>query len=292
MFPSNLEAVDNLTRRPSSRHQTPTNPAARSRFNFFRKVAQPQANISAEDYDELSQLDIQEALFPHGQPDELSPDAFKNLQLHAEATLQRFQVAHIEREKMLKSATAANKTQADDLEAAETRNEHLKLQLGEMAEKAAEHERQIAALKAELDAVRQHQSTSEVPLAQGGIRRVSEHSDGWYRHKRESGVSVSGSESGSDNISIFSDPMSVSDSPGTSVAASPVIKHAVLHRMEQPKALMPLPECQKCHGLGRHEAWDVVRMMKVENGALKHRIAELEGAHEDALGFLKSLNIV
>ncbi|RMZ91431.1 hypothetical protein DV736_g1322, partial [Chaetothyriales sp. CBS 134916] len=292
MFSSNSEEVDTLTRRPSGPRTAP-NSTGLSRFSFFRKPPQSQLSLTAEGYDELSQLDIREALFPDGKPDELSPLAFKNLQLHAEGTLQRFQTAHIEQQKMLKSVTAAKTAQADDLEAAETRNEHLKLQLAEMAERAAEQERWMAALKAELDAVRQ-QPACEVGLAQGSIRKVSQNSAGRCRQKRASDVSTSESESGSDIISVFSDPMSAVDSPGTSVAASPVIKHATMYQphMEQQSTAIPVPECQKCHGLRPDEAWDVVSMMKAESGVLKHRIAELEGAHDDALAFLKSLNIV
>ncbi|RMZ75813.1 hypothetical protein DV737_g5110, partial [Chaetothyriales sp. CBS 132003] len=294
MFSSNSAEVDTLTQRPSGA-QTTAGSTARSRFSFFRKPTQSQLSLTADGCDELSQLDIREALFPTGQPDEFSPAVFKDLQLHAEVTLQRFQAAHIEQQKILKSVTAAKKAQADDLEAAETRNEHLKLQLGEMAERAAEQERRIAELKAELDAVRQQPAYNayDVGLAQGGIRKVSQNSAQGYRQKRASDVSTSESESGSDIISIFSDPMSAVESPGTSVAASPVIKHATMYqtRIEQPTTVIPVPECQKCHGLRPDEAWDVVSMMKVESGALKQRIAELEGAHDDALAFLKSLNI-
>jgi hypothetical protein len=288
MFSASNEEMDTLTKRPL-RPATASGQA--SRFSFFRKASQVQ--LAPTDQDELAQMDIRDALFPMGQPDEFSPAAFKNLQLNAEGALRRFQHAHLEQRKALKSVTAAKSVQADELEAAQTRSEHLKLQLVEFAERAAEQDRLIAALRAELDVSRPH---CPIELPQSSIRKVSQTTMPKWRRNRSSDISSADSE-GSDAVSIFSEPMSAMDSPGTSVAASPVLKQAVVcqprlqHSSGYQAAIIPVPECQKCHGLRSNEAWDVVSMMKAESQALKERITELEGAQDDALDFLNGLKI-
>ena len=243
--------------------------------------------------DDLSQLDIQEALFPHGHPDEFSPAAFKNLQLNAEGTLRKFQQAYREQHKSLRIITSTENVQADELEAANTRNEHLKLQLEDMAERAAEQEKAIAALRAQLSAQRPSLDSPQSP--QRSIRMVS-HDSGQpelgpqsrlkYRRNRSSDISTSGeSEAGSDVssvVSVFSEALSAAPSHSTSFS-SPVLKSSNL--------AYPRDECSKCHGLNASEAWDVVGMMKMESGALKQRISELENAQDDALDFLSGLKL-
>jgi hypothetical protein len=297
MFSASNESIDNLTKRPQSR---PTTTTGASRFSFFRKASQIQSP-SPSDGDDLSNLDIRDALFPSGPPDEFSPAAFKNLQLNSEGTLRRFQTVHIEQQRNLKSLTTTRTSQADELEACQTRNEHLKFQLVEMAEKAAEQERLIAALRAEIDSAYNRPSHE---TQASSIRKVSSNSTpqgrGPFRRNRSSNMSTLSAESDeSSNMSVFSAADSV-DSPGTSIAASPVMKHANLHytnvRHQSPigdhaHTVIPLQECQKCHGVRANEAWDVVAMMKAESDGLKHRISELEGANDEALNFLNGLKI-
>ncbi|KIX97974.1 uncharacterized protein Z520_06052 [Fonsecaea multimorphosa CBS 102226] len=280
MSPDSVD--DNLTRRIPKR-PTLTGPAVStmSKFNnMFRRSTITQA--APEDPDELAQLDIDEALFPHGHPDEFSPAAFKNLQLNAEGTIRRFQQAYKEQRQSLRSATSTKNVQADELEAAQTRNEHLKLQLQEMAERAAEQEKLIADLRAQLSAQlsleSQHQSVRMVPQDIDPQPRPK------YRRNRSSDVSTSGeSEAGSEVssvVSIFSEALSAAPSQATSIG-SPVMKSASL----------PRDDCPRCHGLRSSDAWDVVGMMKMESAALKHRIAELESAQDDALDFLSGLRL-
>ncbi|KAH0846694.1 hypothetical protein AYO21_08092 [Fonsecaea monophora] len=270
-----------LTRRPPKKPSL-SGPAvsSMSRFNFFRRVTTTQS--APDDPDELAQLDIDHALFPHGHPGEFSPAAFKNLQLNAEGTIRRLQQAYREQRQSLRSVTSTKNVQADELEAAQTRNEHLKLQLHEMAERAAEQENLIADLRAQLSAQlsleSQHQSVRIVPQNTDSKPRPK------YRRYRSSDVSTSGeSEAGSEVssvVSVFSEALSTATSQATSVA-SPVLKSASLAR----------EDCSRCHGLRHSDAWDVVGMMKIESAALKHRIAELESAQDDALDFLSGLKL-
>ncbi|OAP56936.1 hypothetical protein AYL99_09048 [Fonsecaea erecta] len=277
------DSVDgNLTRRPEKRPAlTGPTVSTMSKFNNIFRRSTVTLN-TPEDPDELVQLDIDEALFPSGHPGEFSPAAFKNLQLNAEGTIRRFQQAYKEQRQSLRSATSTKNVQADELEAAQTRNEHLKLQLQEMAERAAEQEKLIADLRAQLSA----QLSFESP--QASVRMVAQDIDPKrrpkYRRYRSSDVSTSGeSEAGSEVssvVSVFSEALSAAPSQATSIA-SPVLKSTSLAR----------DDCPRCHGLRPSDAWDVVGMMKEESAALKHRIAELESAQDDALDFLSGLRL-
>ena len=185
--------------------------------------------------------------------------------------------------------------QADELEAAQTRNEHLKLQLTDMAERGAEQERLISSLRTELaNATNPHLHMDQ----QSSIRKVSQNTAPLYRRNRRSDISTSSmSENDSEVMSVFSDAPSM-ESPGTSIAASPVMKQATLHYpqlrspIQKHQAVIPVQECQKCHGLRGSEAWDVISMMKIEGHALKERITELEGANDAALDLVLGLKAI
>lgn len=283
-------SMDNLTQRPRTKNATGQTSANSSKFSFFRKATTSQAKA---DPDELVHMDIREALLPDGTAVEITPATYKKLQLSAEALLRRFQASYAENLGALRQITSEKHIQNDDFDAAQTRNEHLKLQLLEMAEKASEQERIIASLKTQL------------AEPQPSVRMITEndqYASRSHRHRtRVSDVSTS-DESFVDSemssaISIFSDVESIS-TPPSSVAPSPRMKHTILHNpriMHEPpiqaqRTPLLVSECQNCHNVSASEAWDVVEMMKMENTCLKERIGELETANDAALDILSTLN--
>ncbi|KAI9167487.1 hypothetical protein HJFPF1_03615 [Paramyrothecium foliicola] len=150
-------------RRPQSRASqasTPQiSPSNSSRFGFFTSsmsalkglTSSPTATIQD---DELLNLDIQAALFPSGPPsdrDTFSPAAFKNLQMTATGLLQKYQTAYQRRTAALRDVKAEQEAKSDDDNEADLRAHHLKLQLEEMARKAAEQESIMLALMEELN---------------------------------------------------------------------------------------------------------------------------------------------
>lgn len=298
LFSTSQESVDTFTKRPQRDviSSTPATPAP-SRFSFFRKstaVAPTSPNLADED--ELSQLDVREALFPQGYPDNFSPSTFKNLQLNAEGVFRRFQQAHIEQQKSVKALKFTTKSQADELEAATTRNEHLKFQLEDMAQRALEQEKAIAELRAQLASQRASLDT-QLSLNQHSVRMVSADDDetardqepeqnssphSKYRRHRISDISSSSAESeiasdASSVVSVFSDALSTATSMKS--ATSSHTGHDAAYG------------CSKCHGLNPNEAWDVVGMMKLESAGLKSRISQLESAQDEALDFLSGLKL-
>ncbi|KAK4236401.1 hypothetical protein C8A03DRAFT_16951 [Achaetomium macrosporum] len=122
----------------------------------------------ALDPDEVCNMNIEAALFPHGSPsdrDAFSPSAFKNLQMNAVGLLTKMQTAYREQTVVLRDLQAERSAQKDELEEAETRARHLKMQLEDMARKAQEHERRIKSLMEELAAERKARAEEQLAAA-------------------------------------------------------------------------------------------------------------------------------
>ncbi|KAK3302401.1 uncharacterized protein B0T15DRAFT_304155 [Chaetomium strumarium] len=122
----------------------------------------------AVDTEKLCNLDIEAALFPHGSPsdgDAFSPSAFKNLQMNAMGVLTKMQTAFREQTVVLRELQAEQSAQKDELEEAETRARHLKMQLEDMARKAQEHEQTIKLLMEELAAERKARAEEQLAAA-------------------------------------------------------------------------------------------------------------------------------
>lgn len=115
--------------------------------------------------DELCDLDIEAALFPPTSPladrDSFSPAAFKNFQANAIGLLNRFQNAYRERTVTIREMQAEKSAQNDEMEEAETRAQHLKMQLEGMARKAQEQETVMRQLMEELAAERKARSNEQ-----------------------------------------------------------------------------------------------------------------------------------
>lgn len=133
-----------------------------------RLTAPPAISPTAVLDDELLNLDIEAALFPSGSPsdrDAFSPAAFKNLHANAAGTLQRLQAAFRRRALALRDAAAERDAQREELDEAETRARHLKMQLEGMARRAAETEEAMRELAAQLAAERRRARRAEERLA-------------------------------------------------------------------------------------------------------------------------------
>lgn len=125
---------------------------------------------------EISNLDVEAALFPGGAPaagDAFSPAAYKNLQVNAVALVRRLQNAFTEQAGTLRELTAEREADRDELDEATTRARHLKMQLEDMAYKAADQERAMRELLDELATERR--KTVKLLAAAGGVssQRVS-----------------------------------------------------------------------------------------------------------------------
>ncbi|ODA81213.1 hypothetical protein RJ55_04177 [Drechmeria coniospora] len=133
--------------------------AAASRFSFITSSMSALKGLASpvskrRDGDHLLHLDIEAALFPSGpavEDDALSPAAFRNFQSSAVSLLHQFQSVYQEQVREFK---AEREVQYEDKFEAETRNQHLKMQLERMAQTATENEAAMQALTEELRAIK------------------------------------------------------------------------------------------------------------------------------------------
>ncbi|KAL9010255.1 MAG: hypothetical protein Q9173_004787 [Seirophora scorigena] len=126
----------------SSATRNPSKPPMISRFSLFTsKPTPPQPPTARSDLrDEWHDLDIKSALYP-APPDPFSPSAFKNLQQNAEGLLLKLQSAYKLRSQALHDVLAEQEAQAEELQGADMRAKHLKLQLGDMTARLAEQDK-------------------------------------------------------------------------------------------------------------------------------------------------------
>ncbi|ESZ97659.1 hypothetical protein SBOR_1975 [Sclerotinia borealis F-4128] len=124
-------------------NSTPAKSTGSSVFGFFSSPKTPtKSNQLPSDgnNDEYLALDIHSSLFPSGQADPFSPAAFKNLLVNAEGLLLKLQTAYKLRTLEFHEMKAEKDAQGEELEEAELRAKHLKLQLEDMAKKVTEQD--------------------------------------------------------------------------------------------------------------------------------------------------------
>ncbi|KAH8815653.1 hypothetical protein F5884DRAFT_666523 [Xylogone sp. PMI_703] len=127
-----------------------SSPTGTSRFNIFTNKNKSTMKVSASLDDEFLNLDLDAALFPSGR-EPCSPAAYNRILENAEALFLRMQTAYKLRTVALSEALDEKNAMKEDVDEAETRAEHLKRQLEDIASKAAEKDTVIESLKAELE---------------------------------------------------------------------------------------------------------------------------------------------
>ena len=314
---------------PKTALNTPPRPSAptTSRFPFFASKSRQPLPLSLNADDEFAHLDIKAALQPGGQADPFSPSSFKNLLQHAEGLLTRMQSAYQQRTLCLQEVVAEKDAQSEELEEAQTRARHLKIQLDDMTAKMAEQDKAMMDIVDELamekearrneeDARRRTKrvidATMEAASPRGGHHRRP------YRISRASTVSDSGFESdeGSSADSLFS-KQQVTSSSATSVTTSSMNSPEIQQSSEflpfSSKLLkeQPIMKCTnavnrsstsnatsigkeqfiRCQDFQSSEAWNVVGMLTEENKELKSRIGHLESELDGCLDLVRGLGI-
>lgn len=292
------QEIDPMTRRSQNACQKSNSSplvapkdSARGKFAFWR--ARPSAmskRCDIED-DEITALDIHTALFPSSIDDESTLDAFQNLRINAEKTIGQLQTAYQQKLRSIRQVTSEKNILRDELEASQTKSEHLKLQLADLVANSVDQESANQAMAEELAALRQG-CREDAPFYRKSLRIVpSDSSDvddaeilriGHRRKKRPSTESSGSEESSSD--SVFSHAPLGTCTPMSATDDSPGL---FLTDTSNGATVEGVQECQNCHGVVRSEAWDVVNILKEESRALKARIAQCEEANEDALALLE-----
>lgn len=256
--------------------------------------------------DELLNLNISQALFPHGPTDPLAPSSFNDLLANAEALLTRFQRSYRQLSTALVDAQSEQDAQDDELEEAETRARHLKMQLETMAARATEQDEQMRTLMEDL-AFERHARQEEEAARKRSLALIRSQpqcncQDTPRRRNRisNSGVSVdSGFESDAetDAASLFSrnclsptgtDRSSVLD---VEVDVTPT-KHKKVQSLQRGgtydkarggSVSLQSWGCANCEGGSQSSVWGRLSKEREENRVLRQRVESLEDAVECAL---------
>ncbi|OAL51400.1 hypothetical protein IQ07DRAFT_586918 [Pyrenochaeta sp. DS3sAY3a] len=298
--------------------KAPSQPNAGSKFAWLlstQKNAAIPPSASSPTYhnpdDELLNLNISQALFPHGPADPLAPSSFHDLLTNAEALLSRYQSSYRQLSTSLVDAHAEQSAQEDELDEADTRVRHLKMQLETMAARANEQDEQMRKLMDDLAFERRTRKEEEAARKRSlALIRGSapcEHQscqDTPRRHNRVSNSEISvdsgfESECETDAASVFSrNCLSPTGTDRSSVLDSEM--HDSTPKAQKPQVLerrstydkvrdgsVKLDQggwgCANCEGGAQAAVWGRLSKEREENRILRHRVETLEEAVEGAL---------
>ncbi|KAI9762651.1 MAG: hypothetical protein M4579_000269 [Chaenotheca gracillima] len=310
-----------LHRKTTSQSILKQAPALASRFSFFSSKSTSEKVETPSLSDEFSDLDIGTVLFPHGPAEPFSPSSFKNLQMNAEGALTKIQTAYKLQNTALRDAVSSKVDLQDQLEEAETRAKHLKMQLDNMAVQAAEQEQAMKELSAELALEKRRRHHDEEarkrtimlvkkPTYSVDHEDAEENSFGRTRSQKRSSQSTVSTDSNFDSElessadSVFSRSRSNSSPTGTMFSSSTAVTSpdmydipltdldslAVFKPASGRQPLQP-QSCTNCQGGSTSKAWSAVRDLRSENSDLRQRVTQLEGTVESCLGLVGGLPV-
>ncbi|KAF2446122.1 hypothetical protein P171DRAFT_410111 [Karstenula rhodostoma CBS 690.94] len=264
--------------------------------------------------DELLNLNISQALFPHGPVDPLAPSSFNDLLSSAESLLSRYQASYRQLSTALVDARAEQGAQDDELDEADTRIMHLKSQLETMAARANDQDEQMRRLMEELMFERRARQEEEAARKQSltMVRKDTHHdiqdTDSDHSPRRRNRISNSDvsvdsgfeSECEADAASVFSrnnclsptgtDLSSVAetdDRQTTPKGKKPVLlkRSSTYDKVRDGTARLEKKGwgCTNCEGGSQSAVWGRLAKEREENSMLRRRVGELEEAVEGAL---------
>tara|TARA_R110002003_G_scaffold48_26_gene4173 strand:- start:7078 stop:8682 length:1605 start_codon:yes stop_codon:yes gene_type:complete len=305
--------------RRSEDPQTPTKsqqPTAGSKFAWLlstQKNAAIPPPVPSPVYhnpdDELLNLNIPQALFPHGPADPLAPASFNDLLANAESLLTRYQTAYRQMSTALVDARSEQSAQEDELDEADTRNRHLKMQLQTMAARANEQDEQMRQLMEDLAFERRARQEDEAARKRSlsSVKTAAcEHtgcpaSPRRRNRKSNSDISVDSgfdSEAETDAASVFS--RQCMSPTGTEISSIHESDHDATPQNRKPQAIerrstydkvregpVDLAKggwgCANCEGGAQAGVWGRLAKEREENHTLRQRVEQLEYAVEGAL---------
>lgn len=305
--------------------QRPTTSTASSRFAWLlntQKNAALPPPVPSPTYhnpeDELLNLNVSQALFPHGPVDPLAPESFNDLLSTAESLLTRYQTSYRQLSTALVDVRAEQGAQDDELDEADTRIRHLKSQLETMAARQNDQDEQMRRLMEELMFERRARQEEEearkksLSMVRGDTYHdtaaadADNHASPRRRNRvSNSDVSVDSgfeSECETDGASVFSrnncvsptgtDLSSVAEMDDRQTTPKGNRKPAALQRsstydkVRNGTAQLENQNgwgCANCEGGSQAAVWGRLAKEREENSMLRVRVVELEQAVEGAL---------
>lgn len=309
------------TKRPAA---STTSSTASSRFAWLlntQKNAAIPPPVESPTYhnaeDELLNLNISQALFPHGPVDPLAPSSFNDLLSAAESLLSRYQTSYRQLSTALVDARAEQSAQDDELDEADARIMHLKSQLETMATRASDQDEQMRRLMEELLFERRARQEEEAARKKSlsMVRRDTHHdiadTDSVHSARRRNRVSNSDvsidsgfeSECETDGASIFSRNNCLSPTGTDLSSVAETDDRQTTPKGKKPELLQRSSTydkvrdgtarldkngwgCTNCEGGSQSAVWGRLAKEREENSVLRRRVGELEEAVDGALNVI------
>ncbi|KAH9827311.1 hypothetical protein Tdes44962_MAKER02937 [Teratosphaeria destructans] len=263
---------------------------------FTRRSTPPSAPTPpAKLQDEIANLDINSALFPAGPADPLSPHAFNELLLNATALLQRMQSAYREKVEYIASVQPEIDAQKEEVEEAETRSRHLKMQLQDMSFKAAEQHKAMQEIAMQL--AEERLKAQEVrEAAKNSVRLVRRSTDATEegedqeqekttprRGKRRSGDSRA-SDSGFESDLEYAESIMSSGVETPMSARAPSI--SVTPFYDRQDWQQQQQHVRNTMGSGSNRVGGEVESLRRENHSLRREMQDMQRHLQDAIDFV------
>jgi hypothetical protein len=305
-FPTEYRTA--FTERPRKRASMLNSTPQSAKTSWFgRKLAspmhqqQPQQPPAAAN-NELANMNIMASLFPNGQPDELTPYVYNDLLVNATNLLQRMQSAYKDKVEYIATLQPEMDIQREEIEEADIRSRHLKLQLQDMGRRAQEQESAMQALASQLSQERfRNQEAREKESRKASrsyinsrpspvLSNADETTDDdettprrFPHNKRLSAGSTSASDSGFESDLdrdswVHQDPLdpshqrTVMGSPGP---LTPTKQRGLVGNQHAPLTSSSLRNSVKRLG-SDGSAWAVMERLRVENVALKAQVGDMQ----------------
>ncbi|QIW99441.1 hypothetical protein AMS68_004959 [Peltaster fructicola] len=250
---------------------------------FSRKNAEPAAP-PVPAVDELLTLNINNSLFPNGPVDDFSPSDFNSLLLNATKLLERMQTAYREKVEYIATIQPELDAQREEAEEAETRAQHLKMQLEDMARRADEQQTAMSKLEIQLSEGRP-----------GSIRVVDDDNDN-TRQRRKRSSAASASDSGfesdwdRDTESVVSSGIPTPRTPPALMAGSPFdnLDQRLYDRRLGLQRQAPL----RAKGIDDSStAWHTVQHLRNENQDLRGQLKSMQQTLQGCIDFVDTVHM-
>ena len=302
-----MEYKPTFTERPSGMRRLQTGESTVSltptqKSSWFKRRPTLQST-PRQSQDDLASLNINSALFPNGPVDPLNPAAFNDLLLNATSLLQRMQAAYKEKVEYIASIQPEIDAQREEVEEAETRAKHLKMQLEDMSRLTQEQETAMQEMALQLaDEKMKAQETREASRTVRLVRRSTDEArngdnDETPTRRRKRGSAETASDSGfeSDIESVFSTATSDAETPVSPPASISSMAGYRPCNLRQPKARDGPPSRPSNDNAGRRigsegAAWATVDVLRSENRDLRTQMEEMQKTLQGCIDFVAGVN--
>ena len=242
--------------------------------------------------DELASININSSLFPNGPVDPLNPAAFNDLLLNATNLLAHMQVAYKEKLDYISTIQPEIDAQREEVEEAETRSKHLKMQLEDMGKQAQERAMAMQELARQLT-----EEKMKVQEARDAVRTVrlvpSRNNEEELTPRRRKRNSDSASDSGfeSDLDSVFS--AGTGSGVETSATAPSITSSQAWTTRQQREKDVIVSQAGNRAGKRMGEesaAWATVEALRGENQDLRTQREEMQQTLQGLIDFVGSIH--